>query len=311
MSEPAMRGELRHPISVVSERTGVSQDVLRMWERRYGVVRAERTAGGHRLYSDADIERIRRVRKALSGGRRIGQVARLSDAELALLVEEDRGARTSAEPDLPVLEDRALVEHLLALARAYDARSLTSLLRRSAALHGGTAFLERVASPLLQRIGDEWHAGRLSIASEHLASNTISELTHEILRTLTVGSGARRILVATPPGSRHAIGALMASVAGAAAGYDVIYLGADVPGSDVVVAAHAGNVRVVAISVVYSADVQETVRALTDLRRALRPDIALVVGGQAVAGAVASLRAAGIEYPASLPGFRAYLEQVG
>src|SRR5215218_3968718 len=79
----------RHPISVVVDRTGLSQHLLRVWERRYGAVEPTRGEGGHRLYSDADIERVRLLHAATRGGRTIGQVARLSADALARMVAED------------------------------------------------------------------------------------------------------------------------------------------------------------------------------------------------------------------------------
>lgn len=88
--EPA---QARHPIAVVSERTGLSQDVLRVWERRYGAVQPERGPGGQRVYSDADIERLGLLQAATRAGRSISQVVRLTTDEIAALVGEDIAAR--------------------------------------------------------------------------------------------------------------------------------------------------------------------------------------------------------------------------
>ncbi|MEJ7810707.1 MAG: MerR family transcriptional regulator, partial [Gemmatimonadaceae bacterium] len=86
----------RHPIGVVAERTGLSPDVLRVWERRYGVVRPVRASGGQRLYSTADVERLRLLHRATEAGRNISQLARLSIGELGQLVQEDDAARALA-----------------------------------------------------------------------------------------------------------------------------------------------------------------------------------------------------------------------
>src|SRR6476661_3084343 len=83
----------RHPIAVVAERTGLSQDVLRVWERRYGVVTPKRGPGGQRLYSDADVERLALLHAATRAGRGIGQVAGLTTHAIAALVDEDSAAR--------------------------------------------------------------------------------------------------------------------------------------------------------------------------------------------------------------------------
>ena len=83
----------RHPIAVVTERTGLSQDVLRIWERRYRAVVPTRGPGGQRLYSDADIERLTLLHDATRAGRGISRVANLADDALAALVDEDVAAR--------------------------------------------------------------------------------------------------------------------------------------------------------------------------------------------------------------------------
>src|SRR5687768_11395483 len=88
----------RHPIAVVSERTGLSQDILRVWERRYGAVSPTRTESGERLYSDADVARLRLLDAAVAAGRRISRVATLSTTELEALIADDRDAESRRVP---------------------------------------------------------------------------------------------------------------------------------------------------------------------------------------------------------------------
>src|SRR3569832_2969883 len=122
---PMSSARQRHPIAVVSHRTGLSQDVLRVWERRYEAVIPARSDSGVRLYSDADIERLILLRAATRGGRGIGQVAKLSTRALETIVAEDEAAREKQgavigappEPD----DD---VGASLALARELDSPAL-------------------------------------------------------------------------------------------------------------------------------------------------------------------------------------------
>src|SRR5215207_9740292 len=110
----------RHPIAVVAARTGLSQDLLRMWERRYGAVEPTRSAGGQRLYSDDDVERLRLIDAAVAAGRRVGRIARLPTRALAELVDEDRAAaprRATVEPASRPASERAVVERALAHVR--------------------------------------------------------------------------------------------------------------------------------------------------------------------------------------------------
>jgi len=122
-----------HPIAVVAERTGLSRDVLRVWERRYSAVEPTRTPGGQRLYSDADVARFRLLAAATKHGRSISMVAGHSTAELERLVAEDEAARPAAAP--VSLADAHAERVLLALehTRALDGTSLDRVMRRAIA----------------------------------------------------------------------------------------------------------------------------------------------------------------------------------
>lgn len=306
-SQSALAG--RHPIAVVAERTGLSQDLLRMWERRYAAVEPTRSAGGERLYSDADVERLRLLEAAVAAGRRIGQVARLSTAELAGLVEGDReaGPRRAAPPPEPSDARRELVDAAMHAVRAFDARALEDQLRRAAAVEGAMGFVSRVAAPLLRRIGDEWHGGRLSIAEEHFASAMIGDVVMDAMRAARPTTGAPALLVATPAGSRHIIAAAMAGTIAAAEGWNVHYLGGDLPTAEIAAAARAGRVQAVVLSVVYADDADTLGAELRALRATLPGDVRLIAGGRAVDSLTPSLVGAGIEVPGTLDDLRALL----
>src|SRR5512143_149241 len=115
----------RHPIAVVTERTGLSQDVLRVWERRYSAVNPARGPGGQRLYTDADIERFNLLQAATRAGRSISRVARLSTESLAAMVKEDTEARERRPPSATAIsENEDVVGSALAFARALDSAAL-------------------------------------------------------------------------------------------------------------------------------------------------------------------------------------------
>lgn len=113
-----------HSIGAVSRRTGLSPDVLRAWEQRYGAVEPRRSAGGQRVYADTDIQRLRLICQALDGGRRIGQVARLATAELERLVREDRQATGKQNGGVASrARARAILDDALDAVLEMDARS--------------------------------------------------------------------------------------------------------------------------------------------------------------------------------------------
>jgi len=168
MIDQLATGVGRHPIGVVAERTGLSPDLLRVWERRYRAVEPSRATDGQRLYSDADVERLRLLRLATHAGRSIRQVAQIETGALTQLVREDESARQRAvrweERAIPpsVAED---VERALELARAVDAAGLDSLLRRTAAALGvPLRTFYRPDGTWLAKPGSVCYSRRLSLA---------------------------------------------------------------------------------------------------------------------------------------------------
>jgi DNA-binding transcriptional MerR regulator/methylmalonyl-CoA mutase cobalamin-binding subunit len=297
------RATPRHPIAVVAERTGLSQDLLRVWERRYRAVAPTRGPGGQRLYSDADIERLALLHAATRGGRSISRVAGLADEALAELVEEDTAARDRrAAAPAASGEKRDLVGEALFLARALDSAALDDTLRRAAAVMGVSAFIESVAAPLLRRVGNEWHAGRLSMAHEHMVSSLLHDLVAERMRAFGKREGAPLVVIATLAGERHAIGAVLAGAAAAVEGWNVLHLGADLPAAAIADAARAAGARVVAVSIVYVEDRDALLEEVRTLRATLPPTVGLVAGGAGATGIAGELSAIGVRVESSMSG---------
>ena len=302
--------QARHPIAVVAARTGLSQDVLRVWQRRYSAVQPARGPGGQRLYTDADIERLRLLRAATGAGRGIGQIAGLSTDAITQLVAEDAAARPVAPAPHDAEQSGQVVDNALAQARSLDPAQLDAGLRRAAALMGTAAFLDDVIVPLLRRVGDEWHAGTLTPAQEHLASSVAHDLVAGTMRTFPRDAAAPRVLVATPAGERHVIGALLVGASAAAAGWNVVYLGADLPAAEIAAAAVASMVRVVALSVVYVENRARTLNELRTLRTRLPERITILVGGAGAALLRKDLDKLGVRVAADLSALHAQLGEI-
>ena len=300
----------RHPIAVVSERTGLSQDVLRVWERRYGAVKPSRALRGQRYYSDADVERLGLLQAATRAGRSIGQVAQLSDEVLATLVNDDVAARERRPIQTADATSLDIVESALALARSLDAPALDETLRRSVAELGFSPFIDTVAGPLLRRVGDEWHAGRLSPAPEHLVSSIVHDIVAGMMRAFPQRHGAPRVLIATLAGDRHAIGAALVGAVAAMEGWNVLYLGTDLPAHEIADAAGAAHVRAVALSVVYVDDAARVLNELRTIRSRLPSAVALIAGGAGARSMAAELTEIGVLVEAEIPGLVAHLRRM-
>lgn len=295
--------ELRHPIAVVAERTGLSQDVLRVWERRYGVVTPLRDPAGLRLYTDQDVHRLVLIQAAMRGGRSISRVAKLSTNALELLITEDDIARKARVP-IPssAYDPGEVVAASLSLARALDAAALDAALRRAAVVMGMPAFLETVAAPLLRRVGDEWHAGRLSPAHEHLVTSSLHDIVMAMMRAFTNRAGAPTVLVATVAGERHVIGASLVGAAAALEGWNVVYLGGNLPTSELAASAIAASARLVAVSIVYVEDSESVIREMRELRERIPGDITLLAGGAGAAMLSKELSAIGVRVESTVSG---------
>ena len=271
--------EPRHPIGVVAERTGLTPDVLRVWERRYGVVEPSRSAGGQRVYSDADIERLSLLHRATRGGHNISQVATLSREKLEDLVRDVESASLLANRFVSHADPAAMVDQAITFTRALNPGGLEIALRRAIARHGLITFIDAVAAPFLRAVGDEWHAGTLSVAQEHLATAVVHRVVSETAPLLTGADGNPTIVVGTLEGERHAAGALMAAATAASEGWRVIYLGADLPAEEFAETAVRTRARAVGISIVAPEKKSRVTEDLRTLRSALPSAATLVVGG--------------------------------
>ena len=289
----------RHSIAVVSERTGLSQDVLRVWERRYAAVSPSRGPNGQRLYSDADVARLRLLNATSRAGRPISQLAAMPTPELARIAEEDAAARRAPVGGVPGDRDSVraseIVNAAIRFARELEPSMLASELRRAAAAFGVSTFINAVAAPLMRHIGDQWASGWLTIAQEHLATAVLRDILMDVRRGFTASPSAERMVVATPAGERHEIGAAMVAATAAAAGWNVIYLGADLPAADIVTAARSASARVVALSVVYAEDGARILAEIGEVRAAMPSDVRVLVGGAGAHSLAAALDGVGVE----------------
>ena len=299
----------QHPIQVVVRRTGLTADVLRAWERRYAAVEPQRSPTQRRLYSDADIERLRLLKRATDAGRSIGQIASLSTDELAAMVREDEAQEAEAPRVQAAAERSDSIQYVDAAMKAVlelDAQAVDSVLQRAVIGLSELEFVEQVVSPLLNQVGDAWHAGELTVAHERAASLPARGVLESMLATATDREGAPPIVVATPVGERHELGAMMVAATAAAAGWRVAYLGPDIPADDILVAVEKFTPRLVALSVVGAGSSEHLNAEVATLRRRLPKDVTLLLGGGGLAGEPES---EGVVYLSDLSALRELLRK--
>jgi DNA-binding transcriptional MerR regulator len=203
-------GALR--IGEFARRVGVSPELLRAWERRYGLLQPVRSQGGFRLYTSDDAVRVERMKHALDEG--------LSAAEAA------RRALAQARSPDGALDDAR--ERLLDAARDYDETAVHSVLDQALAGFALETVLRELILPVLQDVGSEWERGALEIGQEHFLTNLIRERLLALARLWGRGGGPLAIL-ACAPGERHDIGPIAFGLVLRSHGWRILFLGADTP----------------------------------------------------------------------------------
>jgi methanogenic corrinoid protein MtbC1 len=304
-----------HPIQVVARRTGLTPDVIRVWERRYHAVSPQRAKGKRRLYTDAEVERLLLLRKVTRAGRRIGDVAGLSTKELRATVAEDERASVAstglAAPTRPRARGKAdVLQESLRAIEALDAEGLEAVLLRASMDLNETESIDRVVVPLMHEVGERWHDGSFKVAHEHLTTAVVRSFLGAKRGSRILPASAPSIVVTTPAGQLHEIGAMLVAMSASRDGWRVTYLGPNTPFEDVASSARKLDARAVALSIVHPADDPVVADELRRLRQRLGDGTSIVVGGSGVDGYRVVLEQIGALVPGSLPELRTTLEEL-
>jgi MerR family transcriptional regulator, light-induced transcriptional regulator len=206
-------------IGELAKRTGVSPELLRAWEQRYGLLQPTRTPGGFRLYSAADEARVQHMQSLVSGGLAAAQAARL------ILSGAEPAPPTVSGP-ATTLEDAA--GNLAASLDRLDEQAANTALDRLFAAYTVETVLQEVVLPYLHRLGERWEAGEVSVGQEHFASNLLRGRLVGLAQGWGQGQGPGAIL-ACVPGEQHELGLLTFGVALRRRGWRITYLGTDSP----------------------------------------------------------------------------------
>jgi DNA-binding transcriptional MerR regulator len=274
--------ELTYPLRAAARLTGLSPEVLRAWERRYGAVEPLRTPGGTRRYRASDLERLRLLKAAVDAGHRIGQLVDLPDEAL----RERIGATRASEAE------HGKLGGILDALQRLDAAEARRLLSLQISALGPVGFARDVAAPLLREIGERWSRDEARVSVEHLATALIREQLGSALRPTAFSLRGPAVVFTTPEGERHEMGLQMAAVAALDAGANALYLGLELPVEECVEAVRQSGASALALSVV-TLERARAEAAIGELRDALPPEIRVWVGGH---GASALTLPEGVEY---------------
>lgn len=274
-------------IRAVANRTGLTQHVIRIWEKRYAAVEPRRTDSNRRFYSESDVEKLCLLGWLIRNGHSIGSIARLSLEELRTLAQTAPGANPdTVEAEAASTTDTATRHEKAALQaiRKLDSRAFDEALNAALIELGGRGFLQKLMCPLAQRIGELWSEGALTAAHEHFATAAIKVFVGQITKSFLPSEHAPEIVVATPHGQAHELGAVIVCAAAAQIGWKTTYLGPSLPAAEIAGAAIQNNAKAVALSIVYPVDDPVLPDELRQLKKSIPSDTSLLIGGRASQG---------------------------
>ena len=264
-------------IAAVERETGLSKDVLRMWERRYDFPRPERDLHGERCYPVAQVERLRLIKRLIDQGHRPGKLLGLADDALRQLSPRRPGLEAG-----PACSPGGELGPLLALLVGHDSAGLAQALQQRLTRDGLARFVLDTMAPMTYEVGAAWERGELQVFEEHLFTEQAKRVLRQAIGNLQARGGHPRILLTTPPDEIHALGLLMAEALFALEGAECIPLGPQMPLGDMVRAVNAHQADIVALSFSQAYPVRQVAPMLQQLRQMLPPTVSLWAGGAGV-----------------------------
>ncbi len=284
-----LQRDAKYQIGTVARVTGLSTHTIRVWERRYAVVEPARTPGGSRVYSDADVTKLRLLKRLTDEGHSIGRIAHLSESELRRMIPDEgrepaaRGADGTPAAGASVAMERNIAESTRRrFQEALDALDITAaerLLLYAAGFLEARTFLLDVVVPIIADMGHRWERGELRIAHEHAASALLRNLLGTLMRTQPPQMGRATAVATTLSGELHEFGALMAALMAVVHGWKVVYLGPNLPAAEILHVLEQSDASLLMLSLVDDRN-PGAERELGQLMRGLPAGIDLIVGGR-------------------------------
>jgi DNA-binding transcriptional MerR regulator/methylmalonyl-CoA mutase cobalamin-binding subunit len=273
MNKAAEGSGLMLNISAVERETGLSKDVLRMWERRYGFPKPVRDENGERQYTVAEVAKLRAIKRLMDVGTRPGKIIHKLQDELNGMADQRSAPR--GDPIAPALE-----RDILAILHAHDAPGLQHALANLLMRQGLQRFVLETLAPLNRVVGEAWMRGELQVFEEHLYTEQLQVALRAAINAFPRQSGTPRVLLTTFPGEQHGLGLLMVEALLVPEGTQCISLGVQTPLEDIRRAALAHKAHLVALSFSAAFPVRQAGDGLAMLRRQLPPTTTLWAGGE-------------------------------
>lgn len=273
---PDSNTELRLPIQAVERETGVSKELLRMWERRYSFPNPERDAQGDRIYPQVQISKLRLLRRLIDNGFRPGKIIGLDIPELENLLRSRYSNTLESAPEIE--------KELLATLKSGDMHQIRDYLSHQLIKMGLQSFILeflQYASPI---VGDAWMRGEIEIHEEHIYTEQVQNLIRNAIGGLRAPTSTPRVLLTTPPEENHSLGVLMVEALLRLDSVDAVCFGPLMPVREIVQGVQKNRIDIVALSFSASYPASKAIEFLEEVRFRLPMSVEIWAGGSSLRG---------------------------
>lgn len=264
-------------MKAVSHMTGIRPELLRMWEKRYGLFKPQRAGNRYREFDDEDVQLLLYLRQQIEQGRAIGELAGEGRAALLRQMASSAPSQGRRQQELS-----ALSEELLDYVQHFDKQRLEARLAACGVFYPFATLLTAVLTPLMHALGERWAAGEVSIASGHFATAVFKQRLLSMLQATAAQPHSPVLLCACPAGEFHELGLLTFAYTMQQEGWQVYYLGPDLPVSALLEACQQVQPALVALSLTYSTEPVSRLEVVQEIDACIAPTYPTCVGGQAI-----------------------------
>lgn len=260
---------------MVSKLLGLSPVTIRAWENRYNVVQPTRSEGGHRLYSDEDVEDLRWLLvQTKEKGLGISHAAQmLQKKKLEMPTSISRQINESGSNYSSLQDD--LYDALMNM----DIEKADRIVDLGFSMYHLDEMIHKVMVPLMIRVGDEWEQGIISVAQEHMVSEFVKQRYIQFFRLFQRNPALPKVIALCPAGERHEVGLLLFSLFLRRKGLDVIYLGADTPVEGIAEMLHRKDANWLCLTLTDSNRLNDTIEYIEHILDS-RPQVKIILGGK-------------------------------
>lgn len=273
---PDTNTELRLPIQAVERETGVSKELLRMWERRYAFPHPERDEQGDRIYPQDQISKLRLLRRLIDNGFRPGKIIGLDIPDLENLLRSRYSTTLESAPEIE--------KELIATLKSGDMHQIRDYLSHQLIKMGLQSFILdflQYASPI---VGDAWMRGVIEIHEEHVYTEQVQNLIRNAVAGLRPNAEPPRVLITTPPEENHSLGMLMVEALLRLDSVDAVCFGTLMPVREIVQGVQKNRIDIVALSFSASYPASKAIEFLEEVRFRLPMTVDIWAGGSSLRG---------------------------